>query len=632
MNESALPDGVVDRLQKTVALLGARSPDQTLRAKPSLPPAPSLPLLSIERGDEEETTSTRREIVRRGDLLGVGGMGEVYAGVQRSLGRSVALKFVTGADTSMEREARAGLLREARITGQLEHPNIVPVHVLGVDEGGVPVMVMKRIEGVSWRALLRDPAHPQWRRWEQQHRDALESHLSVLLSVCDALEYAHQKRVIHRDIKPDNVMIGPFGEVYLLDWGIALELDAPAVPDDAPLCGTPAYMAPEQVDSAIAPAGPTTDVYLLGASLYEVLEGHPPHEAPGLFEALAHALLSEPPTFASDPPAPLAALCAAAMRGVPAERLESVAAFHAGLREWLAHRDSLASSELGEEALEALGGESLAHREQADNLARALDARLAYERALRLWPGNPHASAGLVRATRAMFALELARRHAAAARSLLDELVRHGAARPEDEAALAALEAAQDAERAEAARAKRAQEQLDLSGWRSARVWLFGVVTFASVIAGAMIARAPEPTFEMLLPPDLLIVGLIVVAIAALRHRLTSNRLGRQLAAVVLLCALGSTATDVFGLWLDWPVLWASVHRLLAIGVVLAFAAFMELRALAVGAALAGAGAVSVVLLPDRHAAIVPGVLLGINVVVGWLATTGRLRSSDAID
>jgi serine/threonine-protein kinase len=230
-----------------------------------------LTLLSVQRGDEDEVPSTGREVVRRPDLLGVGGMGEVYAGVQRSLGRSVALKFVNGADASMEREARAGLLREARVTGRLEHPNIVTVHVLGVDEQGTPVMVMKRIEGVSWRALLRDPAHPQWRRWETLHRDALESHVSVLPSVCDALEYAHERRMIHRDIKPENVMFGPFGEVCLLDWGIALELDAPNAHPS--IVGTPSFMAPEMVDDALGTVSERTDVFLLGATLHYVLTG-----------------------------------------------------------------------------------------------------------------------------------------------------------------------------------------------------------------------------------------------------------------------------------------------------------------------------------------------------------------------
>jgi len=600
-------------------------------AATTLPPmrTEDLPLVAVHRAEPaaaDPGLSSSQAEWGVPSLLGRGGMGEVYSAEQRSIGRAIAMKVAT-ADAGGE-----ALLREARITGRLEHPNIVPVHVLGVDESGVPVMVMKRIEGVSWRALLRDRAHPQWRRWETQHRDALEAHVSVLLSVCDALEYAHQKRVIHRDIKPDNVMIGPFGEVYLLDWGIALELDAPRSTSAGSICGTPSYMPPELVDSEIAASGPTTDVYLLGACLYEVLEGRPPHEAPTLFQALTHALLSEPPTFSTDAPAPLAALCAEAMRGEPSARVPSVAAFRTRLREWLAHRDSLASSALGQAALEALGDHGEARAESSDGLARALEARLAFERALRLWPQNAQASAGLARSIRTMFLGELERRHVAAAQALLAELVTHGAARPEDSAALTALEAREAAERVDVERAKEAQRAIDLSGWRSARVWLFGAVTFASAIAAATIARAPTPTFELLLPPDGLIVLLIVVAIAVLRRRLTHNRLGRQLAAVLLLCALASTATDVLGLWLQWPVVWASVHRLVLIGVVLSFAAFMELRALLVSAVLAGAGAFAVVLLPERQATIVPAVLLGINVLTGWLVTSGRLRSTDAID
>ena len=644
MQRAAIPDGVRATVERVLAEtrrvrgedLGPL--DATLRASlvdvpaasTSVPPmrTEELPLVAVPRGETASAEPSTRSDAEWGvpSLLGRGGMGEVYSAEQRSIGRAIAMKI------AQDERGGEALLREARVTGRLEHPNIVPVHVLGVDESGSPVMVMKRIEGVSWRALLRDPSHPQWRRWKTQHRDALEAHVSVLLSVCDALEYAHQKRVVHRDVKPDNVMIGPFGEVYLLDWGLAIELDAPAVSGSSLLCGTPAYMPPELVEPALSPPGPATDVYLLGACLFEVLEGHPPHEAPTLFQALTHALLSEPPTFASDPPAPLEALCAAAMRSEPKERVGSVAAFHAGLREWLAHRDSLASSDQGRAALDALGDAGLERVAAPEDRARALDARLAFERALRLWPENPHARAGVAHALRAMFSAEIARRHATAARALLEDLVRHGAALPEDEAALGALDASQAAERAEAERAKDAQRQLDLSGWRSARVWLFGVVTFASAIAGAAIARAPEPTFEMLLPPDAVVVGLIIVAIAVLRRRLTGNRLGRQLATVLLLCAFGSAATDVLGFWLEWPVIWASAHRLLVVGAVLSFAAFMELRALAVAAALALAGAVAVVCLPERHATTVPAVLLAINVVVGWLATTGRLRSTDAID
>ena len=113
--------------------------------------------------------------------------------------------------------ARAALLHEARVTGRLEHPNIVPIHVLGVDASDRPVMVMKRIEGASLRALLHDPAHPGWSPLDARYADRLEAQVAVLQGVCDALSYAHDKGVVHRDVKPENVMVGPFGEVYLLD-------------------------------------------------------------------------------------------------------------------------------------------------------------------------------------------------------------------------------------------------------------------------------------------------------------------------------------------------------------------------------------------------------------------------------
>ncbi|MBL8684575.1 MAG: serine/threonine protein kinase [Myxococcales bacterium] len=609
------------------------APDATVRGSVAAPPpaqratlAPMpterLPRLSLDRGASlgavTPTTSDAEWVVR--SLLGRGGMGQVFSGEQRSLGRTVAVKVATSADGG------EALLREARITGRLEHPNIVPVHVLGVESEGAPVMVMKRIEGVSWRALLRDRDHEQWRRWSTQHRDALEAHVSVLLSVCDALEYAHQKKVIHRDIKPDNVMIGPFGEVYLLDWGIALELDREAPPSDGSLVGTPAYMPPELVDAEVGSAGPWTDIYLLGASLFEALEGRPPHAGSTVFEALAAAYESAPPTFSTETPEFLAALCAAAMRRAPEERTPSVAAFSSALRAWLAHRDSLASSALGESALEdgAAGG--------AEAISRLIDARLAFERALRLWPENSRAHEGLLRALRAEFAAEIARRNATAARALLDELAQKGASREEDSDALAELDSRLASERVDAERARAAQRELDLSGWRGSRVWLFAAVTLAVAAAAVAIARAPAPDYTALLRADIAVISLLVAAVLAFRRRLAANRIGRRLVSVLLLCALASTSVDVFGLWLRWPLLWGSVHRLVAISVVLAFAALMELRSLLVVAALSAAGALAVLLVPSQHVVLTPLVLLAVNVVTGWLVATGRVRSVDAVE
>ena len=141
------------------------------------------------------------------------------------------------------------LLREAVITGALEHPNIVPVHMLGRDEDGHPVLVMKRIQGQLWSELLG--------------KASLDRHLEILKDICNALHYAHSRGVVHLDLKTQNVLIGEFGEVSLLDWGIARRLSDPA---PGVMLGTPAYMASEMVSGE--KLTPLTDVYLLGSTLH----------------------------------------------------------------------------------------------------------------------------------------------------------------------------------------------------------------------------------------------------------------------------------------------------------------------------------------------------------------------------
>jgi serine/threonine-protein kinase len=340
------------RIRETAALLGASPPDATLRPDAVLGRATldrTLPLLEIER-DTIGTPPHPRESLSLRELLGEGGMGKVYAGVQRSLGRAVAVKVLGGSETNDR--ARAALLHEARVTGRLEHPNIVPVHVLGVDASGRPVMVMKRIEGVTWRRLLQDPSHTQWARLLSRHRDRHEAHVEILLRVCDALEYAHAQGVIHRDLKPDNVMLGAFGEVYLLDWGVALDTRSP--PTERAVVGTPAYMAPEMIDGDPAGVSPATDVYLLGAALHEALTGRPPHAGGSLREVLFAAWMSNAPSFDDDTPRELAALCTASMARAREARVPTVEAFRERLLAWVGHRSSIALSDAARRDLDAL--------------------------------------------------------------------------------------------------------------------------------------------------------------------------------------------------------------------------------------------------------------------------------------
>ncbi len=204
--------------------------------------------------------------------LARGGMGRIHPATDRNLLRHVALKRL---DKELAREAfyRDGFIAEAQITGQLEHPNIVPVHELSVDPSGTPYFTMKLVQGQSFGRWLRDPDHAPG------SIERLEEGLEILVKVCDAVAYAHHRGVIHRDLKPDNIMVAEFGQVYLMDWGLArLTKTRPASGEFAQMeapgaVGTPEYMAPEQARGNPAEMDERSDVFGLGAVLYEIVCG-----------------------------------------------------------------------------------------------------------------------------------------------------------------------------------------------------------------------------------------------------------------------------------------------------------------------------------------------------------------------
>jgi len=201
--------------------------------------------------------------------LGEGGMGSVYLAFQESIGREVAVKMLRRDGPSSK--AHRLLLEEAWITGRLDHPNIVPVHSVGRDDGENPLIVMKRVQGISWLDAIADPdSLPLYYQGEEE----LEVLLDIFEQVCRATHFAHTRQILHRDIKPENVMLGAFGEVYLVDWGIAVSMDED--PDhglpiashvNVPM-GTPCFMAPEMAAGEGDKLGPWTDVFLLGATLH----------------------------------------------------------------------------------------------------------------------------------------------------------------------------------------------------------------------------------------------------------------------------------------------------------------------------------------------------------------------------
>lgn len=314
--------------------------------------------------------------LRMQGVLGKGGMATVYAARQVALGRTVAVKVPDG-DLASPRIA--GMLAEAVVTGQLEHPGIVPVHTLDVDEAGRPRLVLKRIEGESWSSLLAgdDPA--------TRSDERLAEHLRITLRVSEALAFAHSRGIIHRDVKPDNVMVGRFGEVYLLDWGIAVTLDDEADPRVPRLsyetgsAGTPHYMAPELAAARRDEQGPATDVFLLAATLYEVLTGRPPYSGRTALAVMTAASRGAIEPLPDTVDGRLGALCLQAMAHDPADRPQSATAFAEGIRRWLEQRPAwrlLHDAARRVDALEAAAadgsGDRMAHEAAFDHVRTTL--------------------------------------------------------------------------------------------------------------------------------------------------------------------------------------------------------------------------------------------------------------------
>ena len=364
---------------------------------------------------EAASSSTQEDflVTRR---IGDGGMGMVHAAEQRALGREVAIKRVRIARSA---KAHRTLIQEARLLAQLEHPNIPPVHMLATDEAGAPVMVMKRIDGVSWRALVDDDDHP---RWSEIKGERLVFHLQVIQQIGQALEYAHSRKILHRDVKVDNVMLGPFGEVYLLDWGVALRLDDRGCAPSTPYGGTPNYSAPEMFDED-SDLTTATDVYLLGATLHHVLVGKAIHHGDSMKAVVAQAQLSTSHEYPDTVPPALAELCTAACSADPAQRPPTIREFRNAIHDYLEHRHMLAQLHTAQLLLERLAEaiDAGGHNERdVDRLS--IQCRFAFEQLLETDADSEPALHGLQSTIEAITGFELLHGNVQSARRLIAEL------------------------------------------------------------------------------------------------------------------------------------------------------------------------------------------------------------------
>ena len=224
-------------------------------------------------------------------LIGVGARGEVRRVRDEQLDRVVAMK-VLRSDLISNRAVVARFVEEARVTAGLAHPGIIPVHEIGKREDGRYYYTMKEVQGRTLYEVIK-AVHKQAR--EGQSIDGTWNFrrlISVFERLCDAVAYAHSRGVVHRDLKPDNLMVGAFGEVVVLDWGLAMRYPAESTVGTR-VAGTPAYMPPEQARGELQTVGPRWDVYALGAILYHILSGRVPYD--GDHREAVRRLLAGPP-------------------------------------------------------------------------------------------------------------------------------------------------------------------------------------------------------------------------------------------------------------------------------------------------------------------------------------------------
>ncbi|HTJ33255.1 MAG TPA: serine/threonine-protein kinase [Dactylosporangium sp.] len=244
--------------------------------------------------------------------IAAGGMGEVWRATDTLLGRSVAVKLLHD-DRSGEREFQTRFHHEARSMAALRHPGIAAVYDYGGDGSGA-FIVMAFIDGVALD-----------RRIAEEGRLDAPTTMSVVAQAARALEAAHEAGIVHRDVKPGNLIVQPDGTVVLVDFGVARYAALASVTATNDVVGTALYIAPEQVSKR--PTGPATDVYALGAVAYHCVAGHPPFMGDNPVAIAVHHLNDEPPPLPADVPAPVRDVITTAMDKQPSHRYPSAAAF-----------------------------------------------------------------------------------------------------------------------------------------------------------------------------------------------------------------------------------------------------------------------------------------------------------------
>lgn len=467
-----------------------------------------------------------------GRVIGSGGNGEVLSATQVSLDRQIAIKrpHATAQSAFQLRQ----ILREARVIGYLEHPNIPPVHFVGEGEHEEELIIgLKHIEGETF---LEDLPRGE------PSRD-LDDDIETLLKICDAVGYAHDRGVLHLDIKPDNVMIGRYGEVYVLDWGLAVAWrdDVPDVIPrpviDGRLRGTPSYVAPELIE-ANRPT-PASDVFMLGGLLYRLITGYPPNQGGTIYEVLANAHAGKRPPIGHAVPRALAEICERALATRPQDRFVDANAFRDAVTAYRRNRrryEALSSARRCVKELSALVSNPQSPQQTpVPEVYRAFGAtRQAIDEAERLEETGEHEVGNLRKeAVQSVLEWELERDNPGGAEALLAEL---DDVDPDLRARVEAL-AAKRAKDLEELEQLRHEIDPNVARWPRFLFWIsVGFVILLTELVPFLMGVEPDP--ERVLGGHLAYLGLLGAVTIGLRKKLLTNRTNRASIALVWVLSL----------------------------------------------------------------------------------------------
>ncbi|NOY27926.1 MAG: serine/threonine protein kinase, partial [Oligoflexia bacterium] len=265
-------------------------------------------------------------------LLGRGGMGEVRRVYDRQLRRSIAMKILhKNTHRAVDR-----FLGEARVIAGLQHPGVLPVHEIGRLPDGRVYFTMQEIRGQTLRHHVREVHHATDNHWRATADGwTFRRLIAAFHAACSTIAYSHGEGMVHRDLKPQNIMVGAHDEVLVVDWGLARAAGSPGVPGR--IVGTPAYLAPELLHTDCPPVDPRSDVYALGAVLYVILTNHSPFHG-GDAQAIIEAVRQGPspvPEAGLPLPEELIELCVRAMARDPNARIGHAGVLAVAVRTWL---------------------------------------------------------------------------------------------------------------------------------------------------------------------------------------------------------------------------------------------------------------------------------------------------------